>query len=184
MKRYKKAFINGNIYTMSPNSEWAEAIVTSQNRIVFVGSNTEAKLHIDEFTTVINLEDSFVLPGFIDSHAHIVMGGEFLLNIDLTSVNSPELFSEKVKNYTIEKEGKWIIGGNWNHHNWDGSELPTKAWVDNDTKSTPVFLSRMDYHMALANSYTSYPTSRNSSANDTLIILSSSTTYTFIALFY
>lgn len=153
MAKYKKAFINGNIYTVNPKSEWAEAIVTANNKIVFVGSNAEAKSHIDEFTTVVDLESNFVLPGFIDSHAHIVIGGEFLLNVDLTNVDSPELFSETIKNFANSKEDKWIIGGSWNQHNWEGSELPTKEWVDNFTEVTPLLLNRMDYHMSLANSY-------------------------------
>jgi len=81
------------------------------------------------------------------------MGGEFLLNVDLTTVDSPQLFSEVIKNFSKDKNDKWIIGGNWNHHNWANSELPRKEWIDEDTKSTPVFLQRMDYHMGLANSF-------------------------------
>ena len=153
MTKYKKAFINGNIYSVNPKAKWAEAIVTINNKIVFVGSNKEASLHIDNFTEVIDLEWKFVLPGLIDSHAHIVMGGEFLISIDLTTVTSPQLFSEKIKIFAKDKIGKWITGGNWNHHNWADSELPCKEWIDEDTKSTPVFLQRMDYHMGLANSF-------------------------------
>ena len=153
MTKYKKAFINGNIYTVNANNDWAEAIITVNNKIVFVGTNEEANLHIDEFADVIDLEGKFVLPGFIDSHAHIVMGGEFLLNIDLSHVDSKNNFFEEVQLFAQNKIGKWIIGGNWNHHNWGNSELPRKEWIDECTKSTPVLIHRMDYHMALANSF-------------------------------
>jgi predicted amidohydrolase YtcJ len=152
MNKYKKAFINGKIYTVNPETEWAEAIVTANNKIIFVGSNEQAQLHIDVFTEVIDLGGKLVLPGFIDSHAHIVIGGEFLLNVDLTEVDSPDLFSEMIRDIALIKKERWVIGGSWNHHNWKDSELPRKEWIDKDTKSTPVFVNRMDYHMALANS--------------------------------
>ena len=75
MTKYKKAFINGKIYTVNSQSEWVEAVVVSNNIIVFLGSNSEAQEHIDAFTQVIDLDGKLMLPGFIDSHAHVVMGG-------------------------------------------------------------------------------------------------------------
>ncbi|VAX16686.1 hypothetical protein MNBD_IGNAVI01-917, partial [hydrothermal vent metagenome] len=55
MTRYKKAFLNGKIYTVNSNRDWSEAVVISNNKIVFVGSNSKAQKHIDEFTEVIDL---------------------------------------------------------------------------------------------------------------------------------
>ncbi len=46
--------------------------------------------------------------------------------------------------------GRWLLGGNWDETLW-GGELPSAAWIDAATPHTPVFLSRMDSHMALAN---------------------------------
>ncbi len=50
-----------------------------------------------------------------------------------------------------DTEGRWIKDGNWDHELW-GGELPTRDWIDKDTANTPVFVSRLDGHMALANS--------------------------------
>ena len=47
--------------------------------------------------------------------------------------------------------GEWITGGDWDHERW-GGELPTKDWIDAGTLSNPVLISRLDGHMALANS--------------------------------
>ncbi len=154
MKKYKKAFINGKIYTLNPKQKWAEAVVVANDTIVCVGTNKAAEEHIDKFTEVIDLNNKLTLPGFIDSHAHVVMGGQFLLNVDLTQVNTKKEFCEKIKGY-LDKTPKerWIIGGNWNHQNWNPIELPTKEWVDVFSQDRPVFVSRMDYHLALANSY-------------------------------
>lgn len=154
MIKYKKAFINGKIYTVNSNRDWADTVVTANNKIIFVGRNNEAQKHIDEFTEVIDLNGKLMLPGFTDCHAHVIMGGQFLLNVDLTKVKSKAEFSEKVRDFvkTINND-RWIIGGNWNHQNWEVVELPHKDWIDQFTKDIPVFVYRMDYHVALANSY-------------------------------
>jgi len=153
MFKNKKAFINGKIYTVNPEWEWLEAVVVSNNKIIFVGKNCEAQKYIDDLTEVIDLNGKLMLPGFIDSHAHVVMGGQFLLNVDLTQVKSKEEFCDKIRSFskTIPKD-KWIIGGNWNHQNWKKVELPHKSMIDPITYDNPVFISRMDYHVALANS--------------------------------
>ena len=154
MDKYKKAFVNGLIYTVNAKREWAEAVVLSNNKIVFVGENNEAKKHLDDFTEVIDLKGKLMLPGFIDSHAHVVMGGQFLMNVNLTNVKSISEFGNKIRSFSNQiPKGTWIIGGNWNHYNWEGTELPRKEWVDSFTEDIPVFVSRVDYHVALANSF-------------------------------
>jgi len=153
MNKFKKAFINGKIFTVNPKQEWVEAVVTAGNKIIYVGSSDGAKKYIDDFTEVIDLNGKLMLPGFIDCHAHIVMGGEFLLNVNLTDVVTINEFKERIKNFALNNPNKWMIGGNWNHQLWKDAELPKKEWIDQFTKDTPVFVSRMDYHMVLANSY-------------------------------
>ena len=88
MNKFKKSFINGKIFTANPKQKWAEAVVTAGNKIIYVGSSDGAIKYNDDFTEVIDLNGKLMLPGFIDSHAHIVMGGEFLLNVNLTDIKS------------------------------------------------------------------------------------------------
>ena len=49
-------------------------------------------------------------------------------------------------------EGRWITGGDWDHERWPDAKLPTKELIDRYTPNTPVFVNRLDGHMALANS--------------------------------
>ncbi|MBN1300904.1 MAG: amidohydrolase [Melioribacteraceae bacterium] len=150
--KFKTAFINGKIYTADDSQKWTEAIVISGNKIIFTGSNSEAHQFIDNQTEVINLNSKLVLPGFIDSHAHIVMGGFYLQSIDLSGVSTPSGFREKMAEYISRHPGRWVTEGNWNHENWKNGELPRKEWIDDFSRDTPVFVVRMDYHMGLANS--------------------------------
>lgn len=149
----KKVFINGKVYTVNPRQPWAEAVVTSADKIIFVGSNKSAKKFVDDQTEVIDLNNKLMLPGFIDAHAHIVMGGFYLLSINLSEVKNKDQFIHRLKIYIENNPGKWVTEGNWNHENWDITELPSKNWIDDFSNDTPVFVVRMDYHMGLANSY-------------------------------
>jgi predicted amidohydrolase YtcJ len=51
-----------------------------------------------------------------------------------------------------KKKGEWVLGGRWSVESWKSPETPRATWLDPITGETPVFLSRMDGHEALANS--------------------------------
>lgn len=148
-----KIYLNGNIYTSDPNNPHAEAIVTEGSRILFCGSENEALAYKSVKTEVTDLERAFVMPGFIDCHTHMLMGGEFLLAIPLNTADSKERFRKIFLDYIAIRGKDWITGGNWRNQNWPSAELPHKAWIDDITSEIPVFVPRMDYHMGLANSY-------------------------------
>ncbi len=148
----KKAFVNGKIYTVNPNRPFAQTVIVNGNKILFVGSNNEAKTYIDKNTEVIDLHGKLMLPGFIDNHVHFISGGFQLLGIDLRKAKSTKEFKGILKEYVSKNEGKWITGGDWDHEAWEIKELPHKEWIDEFSANTPIFVSRFDGHMGLANS--------------------------------
>ena len=148
----KKAFINGIIYTVNEKQPEAEAVLTNNGRIVFVGTNEEVKNRIDESTEVIDLGGKFMMPGFNDAHLHFLGGGFYLMGIDLRPAKSIEEFRQILSEYLKNFSGKWVTGGRWDHEAWDVQELPSKNDIDDITGETPVFVSRMDGHLGLANS--------------------------------
>jgi predicted amidohydrolase YtcJ len=150
--KIKKAYINAKIYTVNNSQKWADCVLTEDNKLSFVGSYSEAKKIIDTNTEVIDLKGALMLPGFIDSHAHTILGGLSLMSVDLSESKSKNEFSSILKNYVSENKNRWVEGGNWNHHNWENGETPKKEWIDHFSSDTPIFVSRMDLHMALANS--------------------------------
>jgi predicted amidohydrolase YtcJ len=92
-----------------------------------------------------------VTPGFIDSHVHFLTGGQQLSSVQLRDARTPEEFTARIKAYAATvSPGTWITGGNWDHQQW-GGELPTRSWIDSVTPDNPVWVSRLDGHMALAN---------------------------------
>jgi predicted amidohydrolase YtcJ len=148
----RTAFINGKIYTVNPKQPLAQSVIAEGNRILFVGSNKDAKRYINKTTKVIDLKGKLTLPGFIDGHTHFISGGFYLIGLDLNPAKSRAEFVQILKDYIKGKEDRWITGGSWDHEKWDVKELPTKEMIDPFTKNTPVFIDRYDGHMALANS--------------------------------
>ncbi|MDY0082967.1 MAG: amidohydrolase family protein [Ignavibacteriaceae bacterium] len=122
----KTAFINGKIFTVNDNQPFAQSVVVQDNKIIFVGSDEEAKKLIDENTKVINLNGKLMLPGFNDNHVHFLTGGFYLLGIDLRPANSTSEFKQILKDYAAKHPGKWITGGYWDHEKWELKDLPTK----------------------------------------------------------
>lgn len=151
----KKAFINGKIYTVNEKQPYAEAVVIEGNKIIYVGSESGAKKFINSGAEVIDLYGKLMLPGFNDSHLHFTSGGSYLLGINLRPALSKEEFVQIIEEYIIHRSlpvSSWITGGRWDHELWPDKSLPTKELIDRVTENTPVFVSRIDGHMGLANS--------------------------------
>ncbi len=146
-----KIYINGNILSGLTNGERLEYIATKDNIILDAGIG-DYEHFIKSKTKIIDLNNKFVVPGFMDNHTHFMSGGNLLMSIDLHSANSKNQFIKQFNSYTKKiNSGEWITGGNWDHENWGGL-LPDKNWIDPYTKKNPVLVSRVDGHMALANS--------------------------------
>ncbi len=149
----RKAFINGKIYTVNEKQPYAEMIMTEGNKITYVGKKN---LNIiDAQTSVYDLEGKLMLPGFNDSHLHFTSGGSYLLGINLRPALSKEEFAEIIEAYILRRnfdESAWITGGRWDHELWTDKSFPTKELIDPFTENTPVFVSRIDGHVGLANS--------------------------------
>jgi predicted amidohydrolase YtcJ len=146
-------FTNGNVYTVDDATPHAEAIGIKGERILFVGSTDEVKKYSGPKSRTIDLHGKTVVPGFTDSHYHIFGVGERLMQLDLQSANSRELFFSKIKQQ-VEKvgPGRWITGRGWIETFWKPPEFPTREDLDRIAPANPVFLVRADGHGAVANS--------------------------------
>lgn len=145
--------INANVRTMNAKQPMAQSIAVLGNKIIAVGKDSDTKPLIGKKTHVIDAEGKLVLPGFNDSHTHFMNGGAGLSSVDLRDAKTPEEFVERIKNFAAKlPKGRWILNGNWDHENWTPNNLPTKEMIDAVTPDNPVFINRLDGHMALANS--------------------------------
>ncbi len=129
------------------------AVAVRDGQVLAVGSDAEVAQYIGPDTRTIELDGRMVTPGFIDDHTHFISGGFQLASVDLRDADTPEEFVRRIAAFAEDlPEGRWITGGNWDHELWDGAPLPERGWIDSVTATVPVFVSRLDGHMALANS--------------------------------
>lgn len=144
--------VNGKIWTGDPAQRFVESVAISGERILAAGSTTAMRKLAGPGTRVIDLRGKLVVPGFIDNHVHFVDGGFQLSRVELRDAASPAEFASRIGEYAKKiGPGKWIIGGNWDHELWSPVALPTRQMIDDVTPNNPVFVSRLDGHMALAN---------------------------------
>jgi len=150
--RASLVLLNGNIHTMDPAMPRAEAVAVIGSRIVDVGGDDEVRKWAGAGTRVVDLDGRLLLPGFNDAHVHFYQGGRSLASVQLRSARSPEEFRERIAAFAAKlPAGRWILNGEWDHENWSPARLPTRQLIDGVTGDRPVFVSRLDGHMGLAN---------------------------------
>lgn len=144
--------VNGKIWTVSEGRPRAEAAACIGSRIVAVGTSEEIQKWVGAGTQVIDLHGRFVVPGFNDAHVHFSSGGADLASVQLRDARSQAEFRDRLRDFSAKlPKGRWILGGNWDHENWTPASLPTRQLIDGVTGDHPVFVSRLDGHMSLAN---------------------------------
>jgi predicted amidohydrolase YtcJ len=143
--------INANIYTANEKQPRAEAIAVKGGRVLFVGSNAEARKFSSQ--QVIDLHSRTVVPGLTDSHCHIFGIGERELTLNLEGTNTLQEFLAKISERATKREpGKWITGRGWIETFWKPAQFPTRQDLDKIAAENPVLLTRADGHASVANS--------------------------------
>lgn len=143
---------NANIRTMDAKRTVARSIAVLNGRVVAVGSEADTKPLIGSKTRVIDAKGRTIIPGFNDAHVHFLETGQQLSSVDLRDAKTPEEFVKRIRDFAAKlPKGRWILGGKWDHENWKPNTLPTAALIDAATPDNPVFIDRLDGHMALAN---------------------------------
>ena len=150
--------INGNVATIEDSLTNVTAVAIKGDKILAVGSTEEIEKFIGDSTQVIDLKGKFVMPGFIESHAHFVGLGESLINIDLRPAkNWDEVIAIVAKAAESSKPGEWIIGRGWHQEKFDPKPepnvegYPIHKELSKATPHNPVMLSHASGHAIFAN---------------------------------
>lgn len=152
-ERPADVIVYGRVWTGDTARPWAAGVALRGDTIVVAGSTREVNRFRGPSTRVLGGGDRSVLPGFGDSHTHFVDGGFQLMSVDLRDADSPAEFTRRLAEFARRlPKGRWITGGDWDHERWPGAPLPRREWIDSVTPDNPVFVSRLDGHMGIANS--------------------------------
>jgi predicted amidohydrolase YtcJ len=156
---------NARIWTGDSTRPRAEALAVRGERLLAVGTNTQADAHRGTRTRVIDAGGRFITPGFIDDHTHFGQAGALLIGANLLDVHTPAPFASRVKAAVQRMSpGAWLTGGDWgayedNPANSTGPAgnrattrfSPDRSIIDSVTPDTPTLLNRWDRTAWLAN---------------------------------
>jgi predicted amidohydrolase YtcJ len=149
---------NAVVHTVDAGRPRAEAVAVRGNRIVAVGATAEVRALVGPKTRVLDLAGRTVVPGFDDSHAHLLGIGFARLDVDLVGTRSYAEVVERVAAAVKgRRPGEWIRGRGWHEGKWDAPApgsvrgFPTHEALSAVSPDNPVVLDRADGHAVLAN---------------------------------
>src|SRR5437868_4449859 len=143
---------NGHIYTVDNARPVVTALAVRAGRVLFVGSDAEARALATSSTTVIDLHGATVVPGLTDAHAHLLGLGTTLQRVNLAGSMSYDEVIARVRAWAKNVQpGQWILGRGWDQNRWPTKEFPTHDALSRAFPNNPVVLTRIDGHALLAN---------------------------------
>ena len=144
------------IFTAEPgeNATMSGSIAIADGRIAFVGSDEEAAAYVGLETTVTDLGDAFVCPGFHDSHLHFFPSAmDRSPYVVFCEGTCPEDCVEALKQVEdMRPKDEFMLSYGWYHPLWDNPVLPTKDILDAAYPDRPVCLQSGDSHTLWTNS--------------------------------
>lgn len=142
------------IFDSVKDEPFAGFVAVKDNKIQNVSEDIdELDKWADFETRIYDVGDKLVVPGFHDSHTHLILAGMYKSCVNLGKARSEEEAAKILKDYCDANptEG-WIYGFNWYHVFWDVKELPNKKTLDKYFPDRPVLLINAEAHGAWVNS--------------------------------
>lgn len=160
--------ILSNVVTMEETFPTAEALVIQGNKIIFVGDEKSALKYKSDQTLLIQEPSGMVLPGFIDSHVHLIWGGIEMGECQLSGLTSKEEIISKIETYVEEHADlNWISGNGWSLPVFEDGN-PSKYILDKINAEKPMYFLSADGHSAWVNSKALSIAGLNESTKDPL----------------
>lgn len=138
-------FYNGNGYTMDGAGSRFQAVGVTDGKVVCTGTDQEVLAKKTPETKLVDLEGKTVLPGFNDSHMHLLSYGYSLEVADLNDCASLEEMKERLRAYIRDnkvEKGAWVEGRGWDQNLWPGKVMPNRHDLDEEFGEYHVVLTR------------------------------------------
>lgn len=150
--------LGGRVYLGDAGDTEREAIAIRGDRVFATGQRAWIETMIGPNTRVVELNGRLVTPGFNDTHMHLAAGGVSMLEVVLQGANTIDDVMARVSAAAAQaRPGEWILGRGWDQTRMGPDALgpggwPTKDALDLAAPDNPVFLRRVDGHVAWVNS--------------------------------
>ncbi len=144
--------VNGKIWTVHAAQPEVQALAVWHGRILAAGKPDDIRKLSGPRTQVIDLQGRRVVPGFYDSHVHLLGSGQRLSEVALKDAKDDAEFGRRLKEFDQKlPRDRWLLGGEWDHDRTFAGKLPTAELIDRYVANRPVFLRRYDGHMGVVN---------------------------------
>lgn len=147
-------YTNGCIITMRDLQPMVEALLVEEGIIIAAGSLEEVTKEAQLDAERVDLAGHTLMPGFIDSHSHIINFSQLLSTVPLQGAQTPEALLQKLRDYIAKAqlpEGSWIIGFGYDHNLWPEKKQPDRYLLDQITDKYPIMLAHQSGHMGVVN---------------------------------
>jgi len=155
-------FLGGPILTINDQAPRAEAVAVADGLILAAGDLNDVMSHQGANTKVFDLQGRAMLPGFVDSHGHAVMGGLQALSANLLA--PPDGMVKDIANLqetlrawlsknkeTVDKV-QLIVGFGYDQSQLKELRHPTRDDLDAVSTTTPIIIVHQSGHFGAANS--------------------------------
>ncbi len=148
---------NGIIYTMNSDTATVEAVAVADGKILDLGSSQEILQLKTEKTQILDLKGRAMIPGFIDSHAHLLGLGKLKRQLDLNAIKSYQEMVDMVAAAVKKAQpGEWILGRGWHQSKWEEIPSAVTGYQTHEALSAvspdnPVMLKHASGHAIFAN---------------------------------
>ena len=145
--------VGGRIFTAARDRPWARALALRAERVVAVGTETQAGRWAGRATRRIDLRGRVVVPGFIDAHAHLSDAAGERGWVDLAGTRTLEDALARLRSAASRTPpGAWVVGTGWDEAKWPERRFLTREDLDRVSVERPVAARRIDAHMGSVNS--------------------------------
>ncbi|SFT86000.1 amidohydrolase [Sedimentitalea nanhaiensis] len=155
-------YSGGPILTIDDDQPNAEAVAVKDGRILAVGALDAIEQHRGEATENFDLNGRAMLPGFIDSHGHVVLGGLQALSANLLSPPDGDVTDIASLQDVLRKWAKdnkkavesanMIVGFGYDNAQLAELRHPTREELDAVSTDVPIIIVHQSSHIGVANS--------------------------------
>ncbi|MBO6574258.1 MAG: amidohydrolase [Rhodothermales bacterium] len=144
-------FHSGVIYTVDEDQPQVSAMLVQDGVITAVGETEELRAQVDDADEV-DLGGAVVIPGLVDSHAHVRNLSTMRLSADLVGTQSVQEIIARLQAHSERvPDDAWLLGRGWDQNDWAVTDFPTRLDLDDAFPDRPVWLERIDGHAMWAN---------------------------------